>query len=186
MTIKEMMADTKQRMQKSEQALRNELAQIRAGVANASLLNGVMVEYYGAQTPLNQIASITIPEARMLLVTPYDKTALANIDRAIQMANLGVQPTNDGDKIRIVIPALTKERRADLSKEVGKDLEQAKVAVRNIRRDANEAIKKAEKANEITEDDVRRYEKEVQELTDQATATLEKIATEKEDEIMNH
>ncbi|MDO4670108.1 MAG: ribosome recycling factor [Aerococcus sp.] len=186
MTIKEMMNDTKQRMQKSEQALRNELAQIRAGVANASLLSGVTVEYYGAPTPLNQIASITIPEARMLLVTPYDKTALANIDRAIQMANLGVQPTNDGDKIRIVIPALTKERRADLTKEVGKDLEQAKIAVRNIRRDANDAIKKAEKDNEITEDDVRTYEKEVQELTDKAVTTLEKIAAEKEDEIMNH
>lgn len=186
MTIKELMNDTKQRMQKSEQALHNELAQIRAGVANASLLNGVMVEYYGAQTPLNQIASITIPEARMLLVTPYDKTALGNIDRAIQMANLGVQPTNDGDKIRIVIPALTKERRADLSKEVGKDLEQAKIAIRNIRRDANDAIKKAEKDNEITEDDVRRYEKEVQDLTDKAIASLEKIAAEKDDEIMNH
>ncbi|MCI5775784.1 MAG: ribosome recycling factor [Aerococcus sp.] len=186
MAIKDIINDTKSRMAKTAQSLRDELAQIRAGVANAGLLNGVMVDYYGAPTPLNQIASITIPEARMLMVTPYDKTALDDIDRALQQADLGVSPTNDGDKIRIVIPALTKERREELTKVVGKDLEQAKVATRHIRRDANDAIKKAEKNNEITEDDRREYEDEIQKLTDQAIANLEEIADTKDQEIREH
>lgn len=186
MSMKDTMNDTKQRMQKTEQSLRDELAQIRAGVANASLLNGVTVDYYGAPTPLNQIASITIPEARMLMVTPYDKTALSAIDHALQQADLGVSPTNDGDKIRIIIPALTKERREELTKVVGKALEKAKVAVRHIRRDANDAIKKAEKTSEITEDDRRTYEDDIQKLTDKAIADLEEIAETKNNEIREH
>ena len=184
MTIDNLLQETKTRMQKSEQSLQGEFAHIRAGVANASLLNGVNVEYYGVETPLNQIASITIPEARMLLITPYDKTALTNIDKALQMSDIGIAPTNDGDKIRLVIPALTNERRQELSKQVGRCLEDAKVAVRNIRRDANEHVKAAEKDGEITEDDARRMEKDIQKLTDDSTANLEKLAKAKEKEIL--
>ncbi|MDK6421872.1 ribosome recycling factor, partial [Aerococcus urinae] len=125
------------------------------------------------------------PEPRMLMVTPYDRSALDNIDRAIQMSDIGIAPTNDGEKIRLVIPALTQERRQELSKLVGRDLEDAKIAVRNIRRDANDTIKKAEKDGEITEDDARRNEKEVQKITDEVTERLEKIASDKEDEILN-
>ena len=185
MDINNLFTETKNRMKKSEQSLQNELGKIRAGVANASLLNGIYVEYYGVDTPLNQIASITIPEPRMLMVTPYDRSALDNIDRAIQMSDIGIAPTNDGEKIRLVIPALTQERRQELSKLVGRDLEDAKIAIRNIRRDANDTIKKAEKDGEITEDDARRNEKEVQKITDEVTETLEKIASDKEDEILN-
>lgn len=185
MDINNLFTQTKNRMKKSEQSLQNELGKIRAGVANASLLNGIYVEYYGVDTPLNQIASITIPEPRMLMVTPYDRSALDNIDRAIQMSDIGIAPTNDGEKIRLVIPALTQERRQELSKLVGRDLEDAKIAVRNIRRDANDTIKKAEKDGEITEDDARRNEKEVQKITDEVTERLEKIASDKEDEILN-
>ncbi|AEA01766.1 MULTISPECIES: ribosome recycling factor [Aerococcus] len=185
MDINNLFTETKNRMKKSEQSLQNELGKIRAGVANASLLNGIYVEYYGVDTPLNQIASITIPEPRMLMVTPYDRSALDNIDRAIQMSDIGIAPTNDGEKIRLVIPALTQERRQELSKLVGRDLEDAKIAIRNIRRDANDTIKKAEKDGEITEDDARRNEKEVQKITDEVTERLEKIASDKEDEILN-
>ncbi|MCY3035824.1 MULTISPECIES: ribosome recycling factor [Aerococcus] len=185
MDINNLFTETKNRMKKSEQSLQNELGKIRAGVANASLLNGIYVEYYGVETPLNQIASITIPEPRMLMVTPYDRSALDNIDRAIQMSDIGIAPTNDGEKIRLVIPALTQERRQELSKLVGRDLEDAKIAIRNIRRDANDAIKKAEKDGEITEDDARRNEKEVQKITDEVTERLDKIASDKEDEILN-
>ncbi|WP_258113583.1 ribosome recycling factor [Aerococcus urinae] len=185
MDINNLFTETKNRMKKSEQSLQNELGKIRAGVANASLLNGIYVEYYGVDMPLNQIASITIPEPRMLMVTPYDRSALDNIDRAIQMSDIGIAPTNDGEKIRLVIPALTQERRQELSKLVGRDLEDAKIAIRNIRRDANDTIKKAEKDGEITEDDARRNEKEVQKITDEVTERLEKIASDKEDEILN-
>lgn len=184
MSIDQVIKETRERMKKSEQSLQNELAHIRAGVANASLLSGITVEYYGAETPLNQIASVSVPEPRMLLITPYDKTALDNIDRAIQMSDLGISPTNDGDKIRLVIPALTKERREELTKLVGKELEQAKVAVRNIRRDANDAVKKAEKNDDLPEDTARNYEKQIQKLTDESVKALDLLAQAKEEEIL--
>ncbi len=140
-----MMNETKERMEKAIGAYQRELATVRAGRANPSLLDKVTVEYYGAQTPLNQIASITVPEARMLLITPYDKTALGDIEKAIQKADLGITPSNDGNIIRITIPPLTEERRKELAKLVKKYSEDAKVAVRNIRRDANDDLKKLEK-----------------------------------------
>ncbi|KAA9301987.1 MULTISPECIES: ribosome recycling factor [Aerococcus] len=185
MAINTLIKDTENRMKKSEESLRGELARIRAGVANASLLTGIEVDYYGAATPLQSIASITVPEARMLVVTPYDKSALENIEHAINASDIGIAPTNDGDKIRLVVPALTTERRKELSKLVGKDLEEAKVAVRHIRRDAIDTIKQAEKDSEITEDDQRRMEEDIQKVTDQSIARLEDIAKEKEEEIMN-
>lgn len=183
--MKQIIKNTEQRMKKSEESLQNELARIRAGVANASLLSGIVVDYYGAETPLQTIASINVPEPRMLLVTPYDKSTLKAIEQAIQISDLGITPNNDGEKIRLTIPALTQERRNELMKLVGKDLEQAKISVRNIRRDAMDEAKEAEKNSDITEDEQRRLEKEIQQVTDQSIASLEKIAEDKEAEILN-
>lgn len=184
MAINTLIKDTKDRMAKSELSLQNEYARIRTGVANASLLNGIQVEYYGALTELNQLASITVPEARMLLITPYDKSSIGEIDKAIQRSDIGISPTNDGNVIRLVVPALTTERRQELVKTVKKELEDAKVSIRNIRRDAIDVAKKAEKNSEITKDDVHGYEEEIQKVTDASIKNLEKIAADKEKEIM--
>ncbi|WP_152848057.1 ribosome recycling factor [Bacillus paralicheniformis] len=178
------MNETKERMEKAIGAYQRELASVRAGRANPSLLDKVTVEYYGAQTPLNQIASITVPEARMLLITPYDKTALGDIEKAIQKADLGVTPSNDGNIIRITIPPLTEERRKELAKLVKKYSEDAKVAVRNIRRDANDDLKKLEKNGEMTEDELRSSTEDVQKLTDEYVSKIDEITKDKEKEIM--
>ncbi|KJD52076.1 ribosome recycling factor, partial [Bacillus amyloliquefaciens] len=168
----QVMNETKERMEKAIGAYQRELATVRAGRANPSLLDKVTVEYYGAQTPLNQIASITVPEARMLLITPYDKTALGDIEKAIQKADLGITPSNDGNIIRITIPPLTEERRKELAKLVKKYSEDAKVAVRNIRRDANDDLKKLEKNGEMTEDELRSSTEDVQKLTDEYVSKI--------------
>ncbi|WP_377903302.1 ribosome recycling factor [Bacillus paralicheniformis] len=178
------MNETKERMEKAIGAYQRELATVRAGRANPSLLDKVTVEYYGAQTPLNQIASITVPEARMLLITPYDKTALGDIEKAIQKADLGITPSNDGNIIRITIPALTEERRKELAKLVKKYSEDAKVAVRNIRRDSNDDLKKLEKNGEMTEDELRSSTEDVQKLTDEYVSKIDEITKDKEKEIM--
>nr|WP_285853495.1 ribosome recycling factor [Bacillus safensis] len=171
-------------MEKAVQAYGRELATVRAGRANASLLDKVTVDYYGAQTPLNQIASITVPEARMLIITPYDKTAIGDIEKAIQKSDLGITPTSDGNVIRIAIPALTEERRKELVKVVKKYSEEAKVAVRNVRRDANDDLKKLEKNGEITEDELRSSTEDVQKLTDEYVAKIDEVTKDKEKEIM--
>ncbi|WP_202049319.1 MULTISPECIES: ribosome recycling factor [Bacillus] len=178
------MNETKERMEKAVAAYQRELATVRAGRANPSLLDKVTVEYYGAQTPLNQLSSITVPEARMLVITPYDKTALGDIEKAIQKADLGVTPTNDGSIIRITIPPLTEERRKELVKLVKKYSEDAKVAVRNIRRDANDDLKKLEKNGEMTEDELRSSTEDVQKLTDEYVSKIDEITKDKEKEIM--
>lgn len=175
--------DAKASMKKSEDALRRQLGTIRAGRANASLLNRIEVEYYGTQTPLNQIAAITVPEARVLLVTPYDKSSLKDIEAALNASDLGINPANDGNAIRLVVPQLTGERRAEIAKEVGKYQEEAKIAIRNIRRDALDKLKKQEKAGDITEDDLHRGEKDVQKVTDDSSKHIDAIAAEKEEEI---
>lgn len=180
----EVMNAAQTKMEKSEQALRRELAHIRAGRANASLLDRIQVEYYGVPTPLNQVAQITIPEARVLMVKPFDKSSLQDIERAILESDLGINPTNDGDVIRLVIPQLTEERRHELAKEVKKIAEQGKVSIRHIRRDLMTALKKMEKDNEITEDDLRGYEKEAQDLTDKSIKNMDAIAAEKEKELL--
>ncbi|MCZ0716762.1 ribosome recycling factor [Aerococcus kribbianus] len=185
MAIENLLNETKKRMQKSEDSLQRELNRIRAGVANASLLDGINVDYYGAPTPLNQLATISTPEPRMLMITPYDKSSLGEIDKAIQMSDIGIPPTNDGNVIRLTIPALTQERRQELVKLVGRDLEDGKIAVRNIRRDAMDEVKKAEKNNELTKDDVRNYEDDIQKLTDASVKNMETIAENKESEILN-
>lgn len=175
----------KERMSKAETALVREFGAIRAGRANASLLDRLTVEYYGAETPINQMAQITIPEARMLMITPYDKSILKDMERAILQSDIGITPSNDGNVIRLVIPALTEERRKELAKQVKKELENAKVAVRNIRRDAIDELKKAEKAKDITEDDLHTAEKKVQDLTDASTKALDRLAGEKEKELLD-
>ena len=142
------LTEAKDKMEKSISSFSRELASIRAGRANASLLDRISVEYYGAPTPLNQMVGISVPEARLLVIQPYDKTVLGEIEKAILRSDLGITPTNDGSVIRIMIPALTEERRKDLVKLVGKEAENAKIAVRNVRRDANDDLKKAEKASE--------------------------------------
>ncbi|HDC8847716.1 TPA: ribosome recycling factor, partial [Staphylococcus aureus] len=147
--------ETKSRMQKSIESLSRELANISAGRANSNLLNGVTVDYYGAPTPVQQLASINVPEARLLVISPYDKTSVADIEKAIIAANLGVNPTSDGEVIRIAVPALTEERRKERVKDVKKIGEEAKVSVRNIRRDMNDQLKKDEKNGDITEDELR-------------------------------
>lgn len=181
---KQIMATAKEKMEKSEQALRRELAHIRAGRANASLLDRIQVEYYGVPTPVNQVAQITIPEARVLMITPFDKSVLQDIERALLESDLGINPTNDGNVIRLVIPQLTEERRRELAKEVKKIAEQGKVSVRHIRRDAMSDLKKLHKNNEITEDDLRGYEKDVQDLTDASIKHMDEIAAEKEKELL--
>ncbi|WP_408010995.1 ribosome recycling factor [Pseudalkalibacillus sp. A8] len=173
-----------EKMQKAVTAFRRELATLRAGRANPSLLDRVSVEYYGALTPLNQMANISVPEARLLVIQPYDKSIIGEIEKAIQKAELGLSPSNDGDVIRIAIPALTEERRKELVKLVKKYSEEGKVAVRNIRRDANDELKKLEKGGDMTEDDLRHYSDEVQKVTDRFVAEIDSIAAAKEKEIM--
>ncbi|MCL1630855.1 ribosome recycling factor [Sporolactobacillus sp. CPB3-1] len=185
MAQSELLKNAEDRMEKAVRAFQRELVTVRAGRANPSLLNKVTVEYYGAETPLNQVASITVPEARLLLVQPYDRSALANIEKGIMKSDLGITPTNDGSVIRIAIPPLTEERRAELVKMVRKMAEEAKVAVRNVRRDTNDQIKKMAKNNELTKDDVREAEDNVQKLTDSTVKNIDRIASEKEKEMMD-
>ena len=181
---KEILANAKDKMEKSVSALSRQLASIRAGRANASLLDRITVDYYGAPTPVNQMAGIAVPEARLLVITPYDKSILGEIEKAIMKSDIGITPTNDGNVIRLAIPALTEERRKDLAKQVKKEAEDAKVAVRNVRRDANDDLKKAEKAGDITEDDLRGYGEDIQKLTDDFIAIVDAVAKEKEQELM--
>ena len=181
---KEVLATAKEKMTKAEESLRRELGQIRAGRANASLLDRIQVEYYGAPTPVNQLASINIPEARVLMITPFDKNSIADIEKAIQMSDIGISPTNDGNVIRLVIPQLTEERRKELAKDVKKEAENSKVAVRNVRREAMDELKKAQKNSDITEDELRSLEKDVQELTDDSIKNIDAITAEKEQELL--
>ncbi|WP_047981241.1 ribosome recycling factor [Ornithinibacillus contaminans] len=172
------------KMKQAVQAFSRNLATVRAGRANPSLLDNVFVDYYGASTPLNQLATISAPEARLLVITPYDKTAMGDIEKAIQKADLGLSPTNDGNVIRINIPPLTEERRKDLVKVVGKYAEEYRVQVRNIRRDTNDALKKAEKNGELTEDELRLAQDDVQKETDNHITEIDQLAKTKEKEIM--
>lgn len=183
--MSEIIQDTKSRMQKSIDNLSRELANISAGRANSNLLNGVNVDYYGAPTPVQQLASINVPEARLLVISPYDKTSVADIEKAIIAANLGVNPTSDGEVIRISVPGLTEERRKELVKNVKKIGEDAKVSIRNIRRDINDQLKKDEKNGDITEDDLRSQTEDVQKATDNSIKEIDNLVDEKEKDIMS-
>ncbi|WP_101961941.1 ribosome recycling factor [Lactococcus cremoris] len=181
----EIVTTAQERMKHSLASLQRDLGHLRAGRANASLLDRVQVVYYGALTPLNQLASITIPEARVLMVTPFDKSILKDIEKSLYESDLGITPANDGSVIRLVIPMLTEERRRELVKEMGKYIESAKVAIRNIRRDAMDTAKKSEKAKEITEDDLKYLENEIQKVTDDAVKEADRLASVKEKELLD-
>lgn len=170
-------------MSKSIDVLRKELANIRAGKANASILSNVKVSYYGTDVPLNQVASINIPEARVLMITPYDQSSLDDIEHAINSSDLGLNPANDGKVIRLVIPQLTGERRQEIAKQVGKEAEESRIAVRNVRREAMDDLKKQLKANDVTEDEFHDVEDQVQKVTDKAIAQVDELAATKEKEI---
>ncbi len=172
------------RMSKSYDALLRDYSTIRAGRANPHVLDKIKVDYYGTPTPLQQVGNISVPEARIILIQPWEKKMIREIERAINTSDLGINPTNDGSAIRLVFPELTEERRKSLAKDVKKKGDEAKVAVRNIRRDANETFKKMNKNNELTEDDQKNLETKAQKLTDKYIAKIDEAVEEKNREIM--
>ena len=172
------------RMDKTIRSLGEDFASVRAGRANAAVLDRISVEYYGQDTPINQIGSITSPDARTLVIEPWDRTMLKKIEKAIQVSDLGINPQNDGRVIRLVFPQLTEERRKDLTKQVKKYGEEAKVAVRNIRRDAMDSIKGMKKKSEITEDEQKTAEKDLQKVTDDYVKKIDDLTAKKEKELM--
>ncbi len=184
MSCKEILDQAKVKMDKTIIVLQNNMQAIRAGRANPKLLDRITVDYYGTPTPLNQIGNVTVPEARMLVIKPWEKTMLKAIEKAINTSDLGLNPNNDGEVIRLIFPELNAERRKDLTKQVKKGAEDAKVAVRSIRRDAIEQVKKLKKDSLITEDDQRKAEEDAQKLTDKAIKEIDGVAAAKEKEIM--
>ena len=173
-----------EKMGKSIDVLHEEFATIRAGRANPHVLDKIKVDYYGTPTPLQQLGNISVPEARMIVIQPWEKALLKEIEKAINMSDLGIHPTNDGSVIRLVFPELTEERRHELAKDIKKKGEAAKVAVRNIRRDAIELIKKAEKAGEISEDEMKKFDDKVQKATDKSIEKIDGLVDAKTKEIM--
>ncbi|QDX94965.1 ribosome recycling factor [Brevibacillus laterosporus] len=176
--------DMEDRMSKAIHTLKKDLATLRAGRATPAMLDKIVVDYYGTPTPINQLANIVAPEPRTLQIQPWDKTSLKDIDKAIMQSDIGLTPTNDGSIIRISVPALTEERRRDLVKVANKNGEDAKVAIRNVRRDANDGIKKLEKAASISEDESRGHQETVQKTTDKFIAEVDKIVKDKEKDIL--
>ena len=178
------MKNTESKMIKAINSLEGDLASIRAGRANPAILDKITVEYYGVQTPLAQVGTISVPEARTIIVQPWDVSVLKEIEKAILASDIGINPNNDGKVIRLNFPPLTEERRKELNKSVSKRGEEAKVAVRNIRRDSIEQFKKQKKANEITEDDLKDMEEQIQKMTDKYVKQIDGIIAEKEKEIL--
>ena len=182
--MKEQIKSHEVKMQKTLDVLSKELAAVRAGRANPAVLDKITVEYYGAPTPLNQVAAISTPDPRTLAIQPWDGSVLKAIEKAIQVSDLGINPQNDGKSIRLNFPQLTEERRKELVKQIHKYSETGKVAIRNIRRDAMEAFKKKQKASEITEDDLKVAEKDLQKLTDDMCKEVDALLEKKEKELM--
>lgn len=182
--IKDILASHEERMQKSIEALKREFGSLRAGRATPSLLDKVMVDYYGSPTPVNQIAKVSVPEPRMIIIQPYEKSILHDIEVAIMKSELGLSPNSDGTAIRLAIPALTQERRQELVKTVNKKSEEAKVAIRNVRRDGNDAIKKLEKGKEITEDESKKGQESMQKLVDKYIKLVDSAKAVKEKEVL--
>ncbi len=178
-------ADVEHRMKSAVEALQRELNTIRTGRASPALLERLMVDYYGTPTPVQQIAAIHAPDARMLTIQPYDKNALGDIEKAIQKSDLGLNPTNDGQMIRLVLPPLTEDRRKELVKVAHKKVDDAKVAVRNCRRDAHDTLRDQEKSKEISADELKRSVDRLQKVTDRYTGELEKVGQAKEQEILS-
>ena len=175
---------TKSGMEKAVEALRRDLSKVRTGRASVAILDDVRVDYYGTPTPLNQIGTLAVPEPRLITIQPWEKKLIPEIERAIQKADLGINPTSDGIVIRLAFPALTEERRKEMVKQVKKMGEEGKIAVRNARRDANETLKRLLKDKEISEDDEKHGEKDIQMLTDEFVARIDKVIADKEKELM--
>ena len=182
--MKEIQNKLQQQMEKTIEALKHEFSTIRAGRANAQMLDKIRVDYYGTPTPINQVRSISVPEPRTLMINPWDKSAMKDIETAIRNSDLGLNPTNDGEVIRLNVPALTEERRKELCKQAKKASEEFKVRLRNERRDANDKLKKLEKEGEITEDDLKKAQDNVQKMTDKYTKEVDVLLEVKEKDIM--
>jgi ribosome recycling factor len=181
---KELFKPIEEKMNKTINVLKDNLAGIRAGRANPAILDKITVDYYGTPTPINQVASVSVPEARVILIQPWEAKLLKDIEKEIQKSDIGINPNNDGKTIRLVFPPLTEERRKELTKSVKKEGEDSKVAIRSIRRDAIESMKAKKKNGEITEDDLKDAEKDIQTLTDKYIADIDRIVALKEKEIM--
>ena len=181
---KQVLAQAKDKMEKSLAAFGRELASIRAGRANPNVLNKIRVDYYGTPTPIQQVANVSVPEPRMIQIAPWDRSLIKAIEKAIMTSELGINPSNDGIVIRLIFPEVTEERRKQLAKDVKKKGEEQKVAVRNVRRDGVDAVKKMEKASEITEDDRKDLEEQLQKLTDKYVKDIDKAVEDKTKEIM--
>ena len=182
--IKDVLSDADERMKKSVEHFTKDLASLRAGRANPAMVEKIVVDYYGEPTPLNQLANITVPEARLLVIQPWDKGSIGNIEKAIMKSDLGVNPNNDGNVVRIAIPQLTEERRKDLVKVIKKRAEEARVAVRNIRREGNDMLKSSEKEKLISEDENKKGMDDIQKLTDKFIKDIDAIMQAKEKDIM--
>lgn len=182
--MKEVYAYTKEKMSKTIAALERDYASIRAGRASAAVLDKIAVDYYGTPTPVNQLASVSVAEARILTIQPWDKSILNAIAKAIQVSDIGINPQNDGNVIRLTFPPLTEDHRKTIVKDVSKMAEESKVAIRSIRRDAMDKLKKMQKASEITEDDLKNGEEEIQKITDSFVKDIDKLASVKEKEVM--
>ena len=182
--ITEVLKSTIARMEKSIESLKRDLGSVRTGRASASLIEDIKIDYYGTSTPLNQLSSINIPEARMILIEPWDKNALVHIEKGILKSDMGLNPTNDGTLIRINIPPLTEESRKEMVKSVGNIVEQSYVAIRNIRRDSLENFRALEKNKEISQDESRKAQEELQKITDSKSRLIDEIKNQKETEIM--
>lgn len=183
--IKDIFKAMEQKMEKTTESLKKELASMKAGRASAAMLDKIEAEYYGANTPINQLGNISIPEPRVLSIQPWDKSALKAIEKAILKSDLGINPSNDGEVIRLIVPELTEETRKQIVKNVKKSEEESKVAVRGIRRNCNDKLKIMKKNNEITEDEFKKAEEEVQKKTDGFIKDIENIAASKENEVMS-
>ncbi|HET8943970.1 MAG TPA: ribosome recycling factor [Dehalococcoidia bacterium] len=182
--VQEQITDAKSRMHKAVEALKTELSTVRGGRASTGLVDHLKVDYYGTPTALNQIATIAAPDARLIVITPYDRGGMSAIEKAILKSDLGLTPSNDGTVIRLSIPALTEDRRKELAKHVRKRVEDARVAVRNVRRDIHEHIRKIEHDHQISQDDLHRSETELQKLTDEQIKEIDRIGEEKEKELL--
>lgn len=182
--MNQIFATAEDKMNKSLNNLAGEFAAIRAGRANPAVLDKLSVDYYGSPTPINQVAAVSVPEARSLLITPWDKTTLSLIERAILTSDIGINPQNDGTALRLIFPPMTEERRRELTKDISRMAEDCKVAIRSIRRDAMDKLKTMKKNNEITEDDQKNGEKKMQDITDKFVKDADKMAEAKQKEIM--
>ena len=184
MSVKDIHTAHEEKMKKSIEALRRELASLRAGRATPALLDKVMVDYYGTPTAINQVANISVPEPRMIVIQPWEKTLVGAIEKAILKSDLGLNPNSDGSAIRLILPQLTQERRAELVKQVHKKAEETRVGIRNLRRDTNDAMKKLEKDKTISEDELKKAQEDTQKLTDKYIKEVDQVMASKEKEIL--